>query len=108
MTTDSPADYIFGSRYGFDGYYLFDDGTKGYIADPMFDPEEFNLTGKYSKAIGNLYIDRWDDEGNFFQGGCFLYLEGETLRDYCLRNDEPIPVRPLTDEEIKEAEALGY
>ncbi len=22
--------------------------------------------------IGNLYIDRWDTNGEFYQGGCFL------------------------------------
>jgi len=112
---ESPADYVFGSPYGFHGSYLFDDGTFGYIADPEFDPEEFALDdavyidnelyidGKH--AIGNLYIDRWTKEGEFIQGGCFLYFDGETMRDYCDRNGEPYPVKRIPDEVIDAFEA---
>lgn len=99
---------MFGSGYGFRGTYLFDDGTVGFIADPEFDPEEFTygdgeliddelyINGQH--AIGNLYIDRFDMEGEFFQGGCFLYFEGEMMKDYCDRNGEPYPVRRIPDD----------
>ena len=50
--------------------------------------------------IGNIYIDRWDVDGEFWQGGCFLYYEGETLRDYCYRNGEPYPVRRIPEDII--------
>ena len=58
--------------------------------------------------IGNLYIDRWDTDGEFYQGGCFLYFEGETLRDYCDRNGEPYPVREVPDEVIEAFESGDY
>ena len=51
--------------------------------------------------IGNIYIDRWGTDGEFYQGGCFLYFEGETLRDYCYRNGELYPVREVPDEVIE-------
>lgn len=41
----------------------------------------------------------------FHQGGCFLYYEGETLRDYCYRNGEPYPVREVLEEVIEAFEA---
>ena len=116
-TAESPADYVFGSRYGFHGSYLFNDGTFGYIADPEFDPEDFvyddfdlvfiddelYIDGKH--VLGNLYIDRWTKEGEFIQGGCFLYFEGETMRDYCDRNGEPYPVKCIPDDVIEAFEA---
>ena len=34
------------------------------------------------------------------RGGCFLYFEGETLRDYCDRNGEAYPVRNIPGEVI--------
>ena len=110
-----PIDYVFGSGRSFHGSYLFDDGTFGYIADPDFDPEEFAygnviyiddelyVNGKH--AIGNLYIDRWTKNGEFYQGGCFLYFEGETMKDYCDRNREPYPVRRIPDEVIEAFES---
>ena len=58
--------------------------------------------------IGNIYIDRWDVNGEFYQGGCFLYYEGETLRDYCYRNGEPYPVREIPEEVIEAFEAGDY
>lgn len=58
--------------------------------------------------IGNIYIDRWDVDGEFWQGGCFLYYEGETLRDYCYRNGEPYPVRRIPEEVINALESKDY
>ena len=108
------------------GCYLFDDDTFGHIADPKFDVEEFidnpdyDLLGsddadvreRYIRScfdgklpIGNIYIDRWNANGEFYQGGCFLYYEGETLRDYCDRNGEPYPVREVPEEIIELFEA---
>jgi len=99
---------VFGSENGFHGSYLFDDGSFGYIADPEFDPGEFEylddaqyiddelyLNGRH--ALGNLYIDRYLKDGTFIQGGCFIYFEGETLRDYCDRNGEPYPLKRIPD-----------
>ena len=58
--------------------------------------------------VGNIYIDRWDMDGNYHQGGCFLCFEGETLRDYCDRNGEPYPVREIPEEVIEAFEAGDY
>ena len=58
--------------------------------------------------IGNIYIDRWDVNGEFHQGGCFLYFEGETLRDYCYRNGEPYPVREIPEEVIEAFENRDF
>lgn len=117
----SDADMRF-VRSGYNhGSFLFDDGTFGYVADPEFDVSEFidnedfdwsildssdqdaideavrkEFGGKL--PIGNIYIDRWGLNGEFYQGGCFLYYDGESLSDYCLRNGEPMPVRRVPDE----------
>lgn len=68
----------------------------------MLKPEQAAVAEKYIRSkfggklpIGNLYIDRWGLDREFYQGGCFLYYEGETLRDYCYRNGEPYPVREI-------------
>ena len=92
---------MFTWEYSPHGCYLFDDGTFGYIGDPEFDPEDFLEDGETEddlirdgrRPIGNIYIDRWTKDGEFIQGGCFLYYEGETMKDYCDRNGEPHPVR---------------
>ncbi len=106
---EDPADYVSRRGYSPHGCFLFEDGTFGYIGDPKFDmedfldedqePEDLWLDGK--EPIGNIYIDRWDADGEFWQGGCFLYYEGETLRDYCDRNGEPYPVRRIPEEVIE-------
>ena len=44
----------------------------------------------------------------FHQGGCFLYYEGETLRDYCYRNGEPYPVRRIPEEVIEMFESGDF
>ena len=113
---EDPADYVFDSRYSPHGSFLFEDGTFGYIGDPEFDPddildedepyEKLFLNGK--EPIGNIYIDRWDVNGEFYQGGCFLYYEGETLRDYCDRNGEPYPVRRIPGEVIEMFESGDF
>lgn len=129
---DDPAKKLFRQGMMHHGTYLFDDGTIGYIADPEFDIEDF-IDGDYDSdllnsedtekreeyikslfdgkiPIGNIYIDRYDREGEFYQGGCFLYYEGETLGDYCDRNGEPRPVREIPEEayELLEEGAEGY
>ena len=106
---EDPADYVFDRRYSPHGSFLFEDGTFGYIGDPEFDPDDIldegepyeNLFLNGKEPIGNLYIDRWDADGEFWQGGCFLYYEGETMRDYCDRNGEPYPVKWIPDEVIE-------
>ena len=81
----------------------------------MLDGEEKEEAERYIRShfggklpIGNIYIDRWGTDGEFYQGGCFLYFEGETLRDYCNRNGEPYPVREIPDEVIDAFEARDY
>lgn len=111
-----PADYVFRAGYSPHGCYLFEDGTFGYIGDPEFDPEEFleedmeesdlYLNGR--RPIGNLYIDRWTKDGEFIQGGCFIYYEGERMRDYCDRNGEPHPVREIPEEVIEMFESGDF
>ncbi len=113
---EDPADYVFRRGYSPHGCFLFEDGTFGYIGDPEFDmedfldddqePEDLWLDGK--EPIGNIYIDRWDADGEFYQGGCFLYYEGETLRDYCDRNGEPYPVRRIPEEVIEMFESGDF
>jgi len=125
---EDPADYVFRKGYYPTMTCLFDDGTFGIIQDVEFDVADFiddpdfdfdildsidsektdrvirkQFGGKL--PIGNLYIDRWDLDGEFYQGGCFLYYEGETLRDYCYRNGEPYPVRDIPYEVIDAFEA---
>ena len=127
-----PADRVFKIGYLPYGSFLFDDGTFGCIGDPELDirdlledddRETVGLIEDYYRGIpdrkmraerlvrgrfggkipiGNIYIDRWDLDGRFRQGGCFLCFEGETLRDYCGRNGEPCPVREVP-EEVTEA-----
>ena len=104
---DEPA-YIKMAEYSNFGPYLFDDGTFGEIYEPDFDIDDYleededyddlKLNGK--KPVGNIYIDRWTRDGEFIQGGCFLYYEGETLADYCERNGEPLPMRRIPSEVI--------
>ena len=86
-----------------DYYYGISDREKRAEAE-MLIRERFD--GKI--PIGNLYIDRWDANGEFYQGGCFLYYEGETLRNYCDRNGEPYPVREIPDEVTEAFEAGDY
>lgn len=99
-----------------EGDFIFEDGSVGYIADPDFDVAEFiydedfdfsilesNDTDKVDEVlrdhfggrlpIGNIYIDRILPNGEFIQGGCFLIYEGESLWDYCVRNEIPLPVK---------------
>ncbi len=78
-----------------DYYYGMLDGEQKAEAERMI-RERFG--GRI--PIGNLYIDRWDRNGEFYQGGCFLYYEGERFRDYCDRNGEPYPVREIPGEII--------
>ena len=109
----NPADYMFRAEYSPHGCYLFDDGTFGYVGDPEFDPDDFLEDGETEDdlirdgrgPIGNIYIDRWTKDGEFIQGGCFLYYEGETMKDYCDRNGEPYPVREIPEEVIEMFEA---
>ena len=109
-----PADFVFRKGYSSQGSYLFSDGTFGFIGDPDFDASEFIDDPDYDilefddreeyeaylrkefggkLPIGNMYIDRWTPEGKFIQGDCFLYYEGETIRDWCDRNGYPYPER---------------
>lgn len=88
-----------------EGTYLFDDGTIGRIGEPDFDiddylddgedPDDLEVRGR--EPVGNIYIDRWKP-GRFYEGGLYLYYKGETLRDYCERNGEPLPMRRLPDD----------
>lgn len=125
------TDMIFKRDAYNEGSFLFDDGTFGHVADPEFDVSEFidnedfdwdildssdqdAIDKAVSKEfggklpIGNIYIDRWGLNGDFYQGGCFLYYEGETLIDYCHRNGEPLPVREIPDEIIDMFEAGDF
>lgn len=121
-----------------EGSYLFEDGSFGYIGDPEFDIMEFidtddadvyELIDDYAHGmlddesvaedvirsffdgmlpLGNLYIDRWYPNGEFRQGGCFIYYEGETLKDYCDRNDECYPVKEIPWEVIDMFETRDF
>ena len=93
-----------------------EDEIIGYIGDPKFDPDDIldegesyeNLFLNGKEPIGNIYIDRWDLNREFYQGGCFPYYEGKTLRDYCDRNGEPYPVRRIPDEVIDMFESGNF
>ena len=88
-----------------EGTYLFDDGTIGRIGEPDFDIDDYlddgedpdDLEVRGMEPVGNIYIDRWKP-GRFYDGGLYLYYKGETLRDYCERNGEPLPMRRLPDD----------
>ena len=109
----SPADRVFRAGVSPHGCYQFSDGTFGYVGDPEFDPEDFLEDGETEddlnrdgrRPIGNIYIDRWTKDGEFIQGGCFLYYEGETMRDWCGRNGEPYPVKEIPEGVIEMFEA---
>lgn len=100
-----PADMILDEYDSPEGVYLFDDGSIGEICEPDFDIEDYlgdgetpeDLVEKGRVPIGNIYIDRWKP-GVCFEGGCYLYYKGETLRDYCERNREPLSMRRLPDD----------
>jgi hypothetical protein len=114
---NDPADYVFDPNYSIGGCYLFDDGTVGCIGDPDFEIDEdyfededeyeyYDKTGRVPQRlwengrepIGNIYIDRYGGIGDFLQGDCFWYYEGETLRDWCIRNGYPLPVLEVPEE----------
>lgn len=111
-----PADIVLGKEE-VEGAYLFDDGTIGYVREPEFEiedylddgeePEDLRRNGRM--PIGNIYIDRWRS-GAFIEGGCYLYYEKERLRDYCERNEEPLPMRRIPDgvwERIEQGDIEG-
>ena len=127
---NDPKNFVFTKEMRAQGSYLFEDGSFGYIGDPEFDIMEFidtddadvhKLIDDYvygmlddnrvaedvirsffdgKMPLGNLYIDRWYPDGTYWQGGCFIYYEGETLKDFCDRNDESYPVREIPYEVI--------
>mgnify|MGYP004501494399 CR=1 FL=1 len=120
-----PKNFVFTKDARVDRDYLFEDGSFGRIVDPEFDimefididdPRVYNLIDDYvygmlddesvaediireffdgKLPLGNLYIDRWYPDGTFLSGGCFLYYEGETLKDFCDRNEECYPVKEI-------------
>ena len=105
---------MFGEGYSPNGNFLFSDGTYGYIGeDSNYDPEDFleeeetedDLVRDGRRPIGAIYFDRWTKDGEFIQGGCFLYYDGETMKDWCDRNGEPYPVREIPEEVIELFEA---
>ena len=101
-----------GGRY-LSGSYRFSDGTYGYVCnDSNYDPEDFleddeseeDLIFEGKRPLGSMYFDRWDKNGEFYQGGCFLYYEGETVKDWCDRNGEPYPVKVVRDKVVEKSE----
>lgn len=100
----SPAKMRMNANRSPDGCYLFDDGSFGRISTGDFDPgywEEEGLDPKDLRVngrnpIGEMYIDRWTRDGEFVQGGCYLYYS-ERLADYCVRNREPLPMREIPE-----------
>lgn len=111
-----PSKVIFNKTEFCEGEFIFEDGSVGYIADPDFDVSDYIYDESFDFSvlrspddkradevlreyfngklpIGNIYIDRFLPDGDFVQGGCFLIYEGESLKDYCERNDVPLPVR---------------
>jgi len=126
--SNNPADFVF-DGCALHGCYLMEDGSVGYIQDPEFDIEEFiddddwdeyeemgetprslYLNGR--EPIGNICIDMYTGMGDFLQGDCFVYYDGETLRDWCARNGEYCPVKKLPEEvwkalENDDADSMG-
>ena len=87
----------------------FSDGSYGYVCDDSnYDPDDFleddeseeDLIFEGKRPLGAMYFDRWDKNGEFHQGGCFLYYEGETVKDWCDRNGEPYPVKYVGDKKV--------
>ena len=113
-----PVDELMDDRR-WKGTFLFDDGTIGYIMDMVggYEPTDFLDDPDYvdvndhsvkeviddvlyidgKRVLGSLYIDRYDLNGEFYQGDAFVYYAGETVKDYCDRNGEPYPIKELPD-----------
>ena len=133
-----PKNFVFTKDRYVDRDYLFEDGSFGRIVNDDFDYMEFidtedphisELIDDYvygmlddesvaedvirsffdgKLPLGNLYIDRWYPDGTFWPGGCFLYYEGETLKDFCDRNGESYPVREIPYEVIDMFETSDF
>ena len=110
---EHPENFVFGEGYSPHGNFLFSDGTYGYIGeDSNYDPEDFLEEGETEddlirdgrEPIGAIYFDRWTKDGEFIQGGCFLYYDGETMKDWCDRNGEPYPVKRVKEKMIERFE----
>lgn len=91
----------------FDTLWFIEKYLSGSLEPALMEDTERYIRSQFGEKlpIGNLYIDRWGLDGEFYQGGCFIYFLGETLRDYCERNGEPIPVRQIPFEVIDAFEA---
>ena len=99
-----PVDEVF-DDHRWERAYLFSDGTVGQFVDAISsdyneDEEEdvdggIYIDGKW--VLGQAYVDRWNLDGKFFDDGCFLYFEGETIKDYCDRNNIPYPIKEIPD-----------
>lgn len=114
----SPADETF-SSVGLGHLYLLEDGSIAWMSgdsDPIdFEDEcdEDDLED-FARSIGVKYEDLWDENGYLkmglcffdiwtslnksYDGGAFWYYDDETIRSYCNRNGEELPVKELPSE----------
>lgn len=74
----------------------------------MLDGKEKKIVEDYIKdqfggklPIGSIYVDRWYPDGTPYEGGCFICYKGETLGDWCDRNNEPRPIMDAPDEAVE-------
>lgn len=87
-----PSDTVLAWGQDNSGSYLFDDGTLGYVQDHIDDIDPADCYDEDGESIGFLSVDCWARDGGVSEWGQWEYWYGETMRDFCLRNDIPLPV----------------
>lgn len=104
-----PGDAVLDAYCDVTGAYLLEDGSVGYLSesemDPSeygYDPDEFYDDVESGRAdgliVGEMYMDTVRRDGRSTEGGCYGYVQGETLRSWLERNDYPLVDRRIPDE----------
>lgn len=98
FSVKSPADSILGVNDMF-GTYLMDDGSIGVMQDYDECDEEYG-----DEYVGEAFIDCWYRDGTNEEGGCYAFMENQSVRDWCELNEYPIPVREISSDFSKALE----
>ena len=118
--------------------FLFEDGSFGETVNAEFDyfdyideedPQIYDLIEGYMYGtlkddtiaervirsyfdgllpIGCMYIDRWYPDGTCNEGGCFIYYIEDTMEDFCMRNEYPLPVKEIPCDVIEMFESKDF
>ncbi len=92
FSVKSPADAVFTDGGDLGGVYLMDDGSIGVMQD--FDECDDDYGDEY---VGEALIDCWYPDGTSIEGGCYAYIDGQSLKDWCDLNEYPLPERNIPD-----------